>query len=76
MHAYIAENALSFIEEELEIFMVKLKLIESSRDNGYKKIRRFSSLLNEINLENVTSEITEVTSDAFNSLNQTATNCE
>lgn len=74
--SYTAEDAISFIEEELVIFTKKLNLIQSSKDNSHEKLKKVSSLLREVNLENITSEIAKVTSDAFNSLEQTTTNCE
>ena len=73
---YTAEDVMSFIEEELVIFTKKLNLIQSSKDNGHEKVKEVSSLLSEINLENITSEITKATSDAFNSLDKSTTNCE
>lgn len=76
IHTYIAEDAVSFIEEELVKFVKKLDLIQRSEESGYEMVKEVSSLLSEVNLENITSEITEMTSDAFNSLDQTTTNCE
>lgn len=56
--------------------MEQFDLFQSSRDSGYEKISIVSSLINEMGLDNITTEISEMTSDAFDSLDQAAANCE
>lgn len=73
---YTAEDHLSTIEEDLQVIVNQLDRIQSSTDSANRAVREVSTLIDGLDLDQITAEINKTTADATNSLLQTNTNCE